>query len=265
MPNKEFLESYPLYRKFKVNDFPSTTDNIAKVNIKMFCTVCKSSQTFFMSNNYWDGLGYRNTPVYDAALQLKYTCAHCQEFNRYFFVKIDADAKHITKIGQFPGWEITPDKNITKMLGGKIVLFKKGLVCESQGYGIGAFAYYRRIVEEIIDRLLQEISDLMDGSEKNKYLEALEKTKKTIVTQEKISLVKDLLPPLLRPDGMNPLSTLHSFLSEGLHEKPDEDCVELAAAIREVLVYLVNQVAISKNSSKSFTDSMRKLLQKKSK
>ena len=28
---------------------------------------------------------------------------------------------------------------------------KKGLINESQGYGIGAFAYYRRIVEVVND------------------------------------------------------------------------------------------------------------------
>ncbi|MDZ7680350.1 MAG: hypothetical protein U5J63_01245 [Fodinibius sp.] len=93
--------------------------------------------------------------------------------------------------------------------------YKKGLICESQGYGIGAFSYYRRIVEDI-DDLLDEISSLLKGEELDKYQEALQKTKKTNVTQDKIELVKDLLPQILRPDNMNPLSTLHSTLSEGL-------------------------------------------------
>ena len=137
-------------------------------------------------------------------------------------------------------------------------------MCESQGYGIGAFGYYRRIVEETIDELLSEIAQLMNGQELQKFQQALEQTKKTIVAQEKIELVKDLLPPILRPDNMNPLSVLHSSLSEGLHAESDEVCMEQAAIVREVLVFLVNQVAASRNASKTFTDGMRKLLEKKS-
>ncbi|MDW7709045.1 MAG: hypothetical protein SCH98_01125, partial [Deferrisomatales bacterium] len=142
-------------------------------------------------------------------------------------------------------------------------LLKKGLVCESQGYGIAAFAYYRRIVEETIDSLLAEIADLIEGPDRALYLSALEQTKRTIVAQEKISLVKNLLPPILRPDGMNPLGVLHSVLSGGLHAETDENCMQDAATVREVLVFLVNQVAASKAAAKTFTAGMRRLLEKK--
>ena len=144
------------------------------------------------------------------------------------------------------------------------VILKKGLICESQGYGIGAFGYYRRIVEETIDKLFDEIADLLSEDELDVYRVALEKTKETIVTAEKIELVKDLLPAILRPDGMNPLAALHSALSQGLHAESDEDCLDLAENCREILVFLVNQVAASKQTAKSFTSSMRKLLDKKS-
>ena len=96
------------------------------------------------------------------------------------------------------------------------------------------------------------------------YEAALEKTKSTTVTQEKIELVKDLLPPILRPDGTNPLTALHSALSEGLHAGADEDCLEQAAVVRDILVYFVNQVALTRAASREFTDSMRKLLDRKS-
>ncbi len=155
--------------------------------------------------------------------------------------------------------------NIEKLLGEHSGFYRKGLICESQGYGIGAFGYYRRIVEEIIDGLLDEIAELLTESELLEYQDALAKTKETTVTQEKIDLVKDLLPPILRPEGMNPLSALHSALSEGLHAESDEECLEYAENCREILIFLVNQVAASKAASKGFTDSMRKLLEKKSK
>ncbi len=51
-------------------------------------------------------------------------------------------------------------------------------------------AYYRRITEEIIDSLLGSIQDLIEEDDKKTiYFEALEKTRRTTVTDEKISLV----------------------------------------------------------------------------
>jgi hypothetical protein len=86
--------------------------------------------------------------------------------------------------------KVVPVYSLEKTLGKHSKTFRKGLICESQGYGVGAFAYYRRITEEIIDELLASIADLIEVDNKEQYLEALEKTKQTRVTQEKI----DLLP-----------------------------------------------------------------------
>jgi hypothetical protein len=179
-------------------------------------------------------------------------------------LKIDEQGESIMKVGQFPSWEIAMDKNLVALLGEHSGFYKKGLVCESQGYGIGARAYYRRIVETIIDQLLESVTDLIPETEKPRYLAALQKTKQTIVAKEKIELVKDLLPEILRPSGQNPLGLLHDFLSGGLHAGSEEECLESAQHIREVLVFLVNQIIRSKSSSKQFTESMKKLLDKKS-
>ncbi len=265
MPSKEFLEEYPLYRKYKVNSMPGTLDKFPKVKINMSCNVCESNQTYVMTNEYFENCGYVNFPSGGAGVRLRYICTHCEKFERLFLVKVGGDksGSWLMKVGQFPAWEITGEPKIEKLLGSHAGYYKKGLVCESQGYGIGAFSYYRRIVEETIDELLNEIADLISGEDLEKYNIALEKTQQTIVTSEKIELVKDLLPPILRPEGMNPLSALHSALSEGLHAESDEECLELAQHCREVLIFLVNQVAASKETAKSFTSSMRKLLDKK--
>jgi len=223
MPSKEFIEQYPLYKKFATH-VPSTMDGLLKVAINMVCENCKSSQTFRMTNNYFELTNTSNERCAGAVVRASYVCSHCQSFSRVFFVQIDSELKWLMKVGQFPAWDIVGDANIERLLGKHSEYYKRGLICESQGYGIGAFGYYRRIVEEIIDGLLEEVSHLLAGPELAKYQEALEKTKKTTVTQEKIELVKDLLPPILRPDDMNPLAALHSALSEGLHAESDESC-----------------------------------------
>lgn len=261
MPNAKFLETYPLYRKFRLDILYSLRD-IPKPAIKMKCDICGSPQTFNMSNEYYESYSYDTDPT-GTVLRAVYLCAACKEYERFFLLQFGEDNSYVMKVGQYPPWEIVPDKNLSALLGDHQDYYKKGLVCESQGYGIGAYAYYRRIIEEIIGSLLDSITYLIPESEKQKYLEALNQTKKTIIAQKKIELVKDLLPEILRPDGMNPLNLLHSTLSEGLHAKTDEECLEIAGSIRDILVFLVNQILQTKESSKKFTTHMRKLLNKK--
>ena len=217
-----------------------------------------------MTNDYCENYQYSNVNICGQVFRAAYLCTHCEKFVRMFYIEVDNEKKWLMKVGQSPAWEIHGNSQIEKLLGKHAAHYKKGLVCESQSYGIGAYGYYRRIVEEVIDELLNEIAQLMAGTELELFEEALAKTKKTTVTQEKIDLVKDLLPPILRPEGMNPLSVLHSSLSAGLHAESDEACLEQAVIIREVLLYLVNQVATSKAAAKNFTEGMRKLLEKKS-
>ncbi len=259
MPDRDFLEKYPLYRKLPMA-LPSTYLGVAHPSIHVECPICKSEQTFNMSSSYPTDAGGRLRQVQKEVVLLTYRCSGCGSFARNYLIKFDPGGACISKVGQEPPWDITPDPAVAKMLGPRVDYYKKALICESQGYGIGAFAYYRRIVEEVIEELLEEISDLLSGEERERYLEALERVKKTTITEEKISLVKDLLPTILRPGGMNPLSTLHEVLSEGLHEKPDEKCIESAEQVREVLVFLVNQINVAKTTSARFTESMRKLL-----
>jgi hypothetical protein len=168
-------------------------------------------------------------------------------------------------VGQFPPWDIKSDPVLEASLGAHAEHYRRGLVCESQGYGIGAYAYYRRIVESIIDQLLGDIADLIPPEQKERYEQALRTARATKVTSEKIELVKDLLPPILRPNDINPLSTLHDALSGGLHASSDQDCMSVAETIRTALVFLVNQVETTKSSAKEFTTSLQKLLDRKAK
>ena len=263
MPNKDFLENYPLFRKFQI-EVPETMDFLSKAPINMHCNNCNSLQTFNMSNEFHERYGYNNVPTDNKKIDLFYECESCKDFTREFNIYISPERNFIYKFGQYPQWEIKIDKNIEKTLGKHAKTFKKGLVCESQGYGIGAFAYYRRITEDIIDELLESISELINEENIDIYQKALEDTKKTRVTQEKIELIKDLLPTILRPNGINPLGVLHSELSEGLHAESDESCLENASHVKDILTFLINQIILSKETSKNFTESMKTLLTKKS-
>jgi hypothetical protein len=262
--NKEFLEEYPLFRRFVMN-VPKYLNSINKTPINMICNNCGDNQTFNMVNEYWEFHRIMNTQSMNEKVRLFYQCQSCKIFYRQFNVYISPNLDYVYKFGQYPEWEIKIDKNLDRILGKHSKTYRKGLVCESQSYGIAAFAYYRKITEEIIDELLDSITELIEEEDKIQFSVALQKTKETRIAQEKIELVKDLLPKILKPNGVNPLGILHSQLSEGLHAESDEKCLENASHIKDILIFLLNQISISKESAKLFTESMKTLLEKKNK
>ncbi|WP_210170417.1 hypothetical protein [Methylobacterium sp. Leaf456] len=238
--------------------------SIPKPQTNFACPICESVQTYAMNNHYHDSYPYPNYLSHGERVKANYVCLGCRTHNRVFFIYLDAASKQITKVGQHPAWTIDSDENIEQMLGSHKNYLRRGQICESQGYGIAAFAYYRRIIEEVIDGLLDRIPALLSDQEKEQYQAALERTKTTRVAAEKIELVKDLMPPILRPNNMNPLKALHEALSEGLHSQSEEQCLELSEVIRGALVFLATQINVSTAAANSFTESMRKLLEKKS-
>lgn len=270
MPVKEFLENYPLYRQYKTDSWMwDKLCNIPKPAIHMYCNSCNSDQTFNMINNYSECGLQPDAQAMGQIVRAVYACSACGKGQKWFLLLFSGEVPkkaaeksylYITKVGQHPPWSIKADKSLEKLLGEHADYYKKGLVCESQSYGIGAYAYFRRITEDVIGSLLDSLSELIEPSEKEKYQAALEKAKSTKAADKKIELIQDLLPSSLRPGGMNPLKALYGALSEGLHGKSDEDCMGQAEIIKKVLVYLVNQILRTKEDRKEFTEGMKKLL-----
>ncbi len=176
--------------------------------------------------------------------------------------RIAAANNYIMKVGQWPRMALSLEPSLTKALGDDAEIYRKGRFCELQSYGIAAFAYYRRIVENMIGKLLDDIGDLLVGQEQADYRDKLEQLKDSKVAETKIWVVKDLLPVVLRKDGVNPLSILHQALSVGLHSQTDEVCLELAEAIRKSLERLVEAVHVEKEHGTAYAADMQKLMQK---
>ena len=273
MPNIEFLEEYPLYRKFEFK-LPESLNKFNKVNINMYCPNCKETRTFRFLNHYLHGyeestsIGM-NYPTHlnwikpNCIVHLNYICAACEKFNRMFSFRIGKNRQYIEKVGQYPPWDISIKKKLQKILGEYSDYYKKGLICESQAYGIGANIYYRRIIEEIIGELLEDIKEFLVGEDREKYEKVLEETRKSKNAQDKINLVKDLIPPILMVGSQNPLKVLYNILSGGVHGKTDEECLEDAQIIRETLIFLINSILRRQKDKQKYDDNIKKLLEKR--
>jgi len=274
MPNKQFLEEYPLYKEFKTTwNTNVAVSMIKKPAIHLHCEVCNSEQTFNMDNEYTEvDFSSVKQHVGDGIVRAKYRCSACNQYIRQFYIKffqgentstegLEYTCVSYMKVGQFPAWSIKMDKELENILGEYADYYKKGLTCESQSYGIGAYAYFRRITENVIGELLGDILEMVETTEeKEEYKEALELVKDSRNAEEKIEAVQDLLPKSLKADGINPLKALYGVLSSGIHGLTDDECMEKAEIIRSVLVYLVNQIKKTKNDKDNFVDSIKELL-----
>jgi hypothetical protein len=83
--------------------------------------------------------------------------------------------------------------------------------------GIGAFGYYRRVVENQKNRILGEILKLAQKIDAQpEMIAALEAAKKETQFSKAMTAVKTAIPQGLLINGQNPLVLLHSALSDGL-------------------------------------------------
>lgn len=94
-------------------------------------------------------------------LYATYRCSNCQDTKKIFSLALrrekDTTDGHCYKFGELPGYGPPVPARLMSMVGPDRELFLKGRRCENQGLGIGAFVYYRRVVENQKNRILDEV------------------------------------------------------------------------------------------------------------
>jgi hypothetical protein len=264
MIEKEKLEKKPLYSKWKtdwIEEYVYTTDLMGD-SLNLFCKECDCNQTFNCKHMVFDGVRISNhwnkeTENVNGVLTLKYICALCQKFSRDFILKIEKGTE-IEKIGQFPSIDISIPKEIKSFKKDEIEeIYRKGKILENQGYGIGAFAYYRRIVELCINDLIDEIKEIIPSEKKEEYEKVIENLKKEKIAQNRIDLIKDTVVDTTI--GGNPLSNLYQLSSIGIHGLNDEKCLEYAESLRTLLIYVIDEIAREKNKKDGLKKAMDKI------
>jgi hypothetical protein len=179
---------------------------------------------------------------------LSYCCKNCDTTKKLYALTlsfIEAKPVKATKIGELPSFGPHTPARLISFIGPDRDNFLKGRRSESQGLGIGAFAYYRRIVESHKDRIFDElIRACKKTNAPLEVIKGLETAKKETQFTKAVESMKHGLPTVLLINGQhNPLTLLHSALSEALHDHTDEECLELAQNIRVVLTDLADRVS----------------------
>lgn len=188
----------------------------------------------------FSGAGKRLDDDFDF-IYIKYRCSNCQKNEKTFAlaVRLDKD-EHPTgqlyKLGESPAFGPPTPTKLIKLIGPDREDFLKGRRCENQGLGVGAFIYYRRVVENQKNRIFSEIVKVSEKlSAPPEKIDILKKAIEETQFSKALAMAKDVIPESLLINGYSPIQLLHSALSEGVHALSDEQCLELAGSIRIVL------------------------------
>lgn len=272
---QSFLEEFPLYIKFK-EQIPRYQRELDHRNIQLYCSQCSDTRTFRYASltprGATSGYSFGSAPGEQPPLDylenniyhIRYCCADCMVTHCHFLIHIGPNRSFVEKVGQHPKPQVNISKDLERALGNQCDVFRQGLVSEKHGYGIGAFAYYRRVLEELVGTLLDRLEELFPEGERPKYVLALENARKQHTAEDRLKLVKDFVPTHLRTEDIEPLGVLYSALSTGIHARSDEECISDATSIRVALTMLLTAIEQQKQTKKTFTDGMRKLLDKPS-
>ena len=177
-----------------------------------------------------------------------YKCRNCEQTEKLFALlfrrKGQGPTGEAVKIGEWPPFGPPVPARVITLIGPDRDLFLQGRRAEIQGMGIGAFAYYRRVVENqkahIIDEIIRVVGRIKAPDSMAETLEAAKEETQFTTAME---MVKDALPQTLLIDGQhNPLTLLHKALSQGVHELSDKECLSRARSIRVILTDLAERL-----------------------
>ncbi|MDK4743382.1 hypothetical protein PH547_31390 [Rhizobium sp. CNPSo 3464] len=236
---------------------------VATPDIRLHCNVCEGERTFRCASD--KEFSYDATA---ADFNLTYQCGDCHEQTKFFSLYVefkDRPNAELYKYGELPPFGIPVSNKVLRLFGKDAVMFQKGRQCENLGYGVAAFAYYRRVVENHKNDIFDEIIKVCRTvSAPEATVNELQQAKGEISFTKAIEAIKSALPQGLLINGHNPLLALHGALSVGLHDESDEDCLEAAHAVRLVLADLVERISLLKQDNRQLNDAVQLLLKKKS-
>ena len=270
----EFLESTPPNQLIHISDLSvwktynyGDRNEIRTPEIQLHCDHEKCNGTRF----------FRCVSGRDQRLESKdyeffyvtYRCSNCQRVEKIFSLaaKVDANTKpqgECYKFGELPTYGPPVSPKLIKLIGPDRDEFLKGRRCENQGLGVGAFIYYRRVVENQKNRIIGEIIKVSEkiGATDDK----IEKLKSAITETQfskALDMAKDAMPESLLINGHSPILLLYAALSEGIHELNDEQCLELAGSVRVVLGELSDRLSQALKDEAELTKALSTLMNKR--
>ncbi len=285
----QLLDGTPLYTEVDVSSFldegivnaqthktemmglsHSSTSISDSLRPKLYCgnEGCMGYKFFEMQNESHTNISLRKAVIH----KLIFRCCNCTQTVYEFYLKISSTVKEntdnnsifkIQKVGQFPRHGKTIPNKASKLIGKERNLFFKGSISENQGMGIGAFSYYRRVLDSQKDKIFDEIIKVLNITSGNELLiQEITKAKAESQFTSAVNKIKTALPDGLKINGHNPLTLLYSALSEGLHSHSDKECLENAQDIKIILFEFSERLDSALKESAELSGAINRLARK---
>lgn len=196
---------------------------------------------------------------------ITYLCSNCQNHTKIFSIRTlrenNSTKGQMVKFGENPIFGPPIPARLLKLIGPDRDNFLKGRRCENQGLGVGAFVYYRRVVEHQKNRIFKEIVKVSEkiGATKEK-IDILNAALLETQFTKALDMAKDAMPESLLINGHSPLKLLYRALSDGIHNLSDEDCLGYAASVRVVLGELSDRLSQALKDEVEITNALNRLL-----
>lgn len=167
----------------------------------------------------------------------------------------DITTYRFQKIGQFPtiaDLEIGKYKKFSKQLSKENLReLNKAIGLSTNGVGIGAFVYLRRIFEKLIENYHNEARNNDSWNEK-------EYTNSKI--SERIELLKSYLP-----EAVVKYKKIYSIISKGIHELEEQECLTYFPIVKDAIIAILEQdylIRENANKQKELEKSIQDLVEK---
>jgi len=268
----EFLESHPPGSEALIVQLAGPKQmergqeyyNLLASDIELHCSSpkCGGTRSFRLDANY----SYTVTNEWNNKF-LTYVCRNCESTRRTFAIRVcvtDVGRGRASKLGEYPAFGPPVPARVVSLVGPERELFLKGRRSENQGLGIGAFTYYRRVVESQWKRLVGEIIRVAEKVNASEAMIAnLKRAASESQFRKAVDMIKEGVPESLKIQGQNPLTLLYGPLSEGIHDEPDEHCLGLASSIRVVLTELAERIGLALKDEAELNEAVTRLLTRK--
>jgi hypothetical protein len=260
---REILVTGSLYRKFiYTGKGCHFTNNRGAVGMPRYGQLPRQLRMYCdhekcRAETWWD-VGYDELYFESSDLIQKrsYTCRNCGVSNQHYQLiwKENKDFNILLKVGQWPPLTIEPSPELANALGPEDTeLYKKGLIDFNFGHGIGAVGYFRRVLENKINALLDMIAEAArNANVASEHLTQIEAVKQSHRVEERIAIASQILPAHLKPGGHNPLDKLYAPLSAGLHGESDDECLTIFSEARFVFEYLFKNLTESNEEARKY-------------
>jgi hypothetical protein len=235
----ELLQDVPLHasRRISLNFRKTTAEPVIDfpLTIRVHCEneKCDGVRRHEKQNQIQDVIG--KSTLYCI---VDYLCKDCLTCQIIFAVRIAPRDEALsnpwtfTKVYQEPPFGSPIPKRLFHVIGKENrEYFLQARRAIARGLGIGAYAYYRRIVENAKFDLVGSVLEIAQATNAApEQIDQLKKAQSERQFSKAIEMLRDVaaIPAGLLIDGHNPLLLLHDLLSEGVHQFSDSECLERA-------------------------------------